>query len=648
MARSISAQSQDNLDRRQAARNTTRLASGAEYTTTGPRDATTINGYDTGRYRTLVGGTATADQQDAAAAAATRPLADPSGSGTEHTGVDARAPVEKTIRFDPTTTGAGRDATGDVNAATKLRDELLNERNNLPQRSAPYVAESGNVTGAHIDAAPTIGNTQVRATPQITATAVQAPSISPIERVQAGTVAATPGAVAAKVNSDPQAQARARTLSLLNSIEGTAAGTGPTAADAQMQKATDQAIATQQSLVAGQHGTGMVTAGLRAASNIADIQQKAATDSAILKVQEQTKARDQLLSGYEGTRGQDINLASTDAGFAQAANLKNADIGAVRALKDADLKAAADMGNANAQNEMNRRQAELTLTADTTNAGNALDAAKSNQNVTATANLEDARLTQDTNKTNQDAELKVRMANAGFDQAAILQSSAQELQRNLANAGFDLTQEQVDDLRQKTATDQALASTGQLLNYDTNQQQVEMQRQQLQQQYEAAKRAGDEQLAGGILGSLAALGTGALAFLAHSAPAVAAAAPAASDRRMKTDIRPLYSDEGGKKDRKALLDHYEGGGKDDDPIGDLLDQLHPAAFKYKNPDDEGAAPGQRYGVMAQDLEKSPVGRSIVIEMGNGRKGIDSAQAVGVLLASMAKMRRDVKRVEGRR
>jgi hypothetical protein len=75
----------------------------------------------------------------------------------------------------------------------------------------------------------------------------------------------------------------------------------------------------------------------------------------------------------------------------------------------------------------------------------------------------------------------------------------------------------------------------------------------------------------------------------------------------------------------------------------MLDALKPVKFKYKDPKAEGAAPGQRYGVIAQDLEKTPMGKSIVVTMPDGHKGIDTGQAVGVLLAAMARMKQTGKR-----
>lgn len=60
----------------------------------------------------------------------------------------------------------------------------------------------------------------------------------------------------------------------------------------------------------------------------------------------------------------------------------------------------------------------------------------------------------------------------------------------------------------------------------------------------------------------------------------------------------------------------------------MLDQLSAFSYRYKNPDAPGAMPGTRLGVMAQDLEKSPLGASFVRTMPDGTKMVDYGQAAG--------------------
>lgn len=71
-----------------------------------------------------------------------------------------------------------------------------------------------------------------------------------------------------------------------------------------------------------------------------------------------------------------------------------------------------------------------------------------------------------------------------------------------------------------------------------------------------------------------------------------------------------------------------------DKIKVFLDEISSQEFNYKNPTAEGAAQGRRYGVMAQDLEKSEVGKALVKDTPQG-KMIDGPQAIGTLLAAVS-------------
>jgi Chaperone of endosialidase len=96
-----------------------------------------------------------------------------------------------------------------------------------------------------------------------------------------------------------------------------------------------------------------------------------------------------------------------------------------------------------------------------------------------------------------------------------------------------------------------------------------------------------------------------------------------SDRRVKKNIR-----------------------RADAEISALLGSIKPYGFKYKNPNAPGNAPGKRFGVMAQDLEKSNAGKSLVNNTPRG-KTVDTNQAVLAALASLGNVDKRLKKIEKR-
>jgi hypothetical protein len=58
----------------------------------------------------------------------------------------------------------------------------------------------------------------------------------------------------------------------------------------------------------------------------------------------------------------------------------------------------------------------------------------------------------------------------------------------------------------------------------------------------------------------------------------------------------------------------------------------------------GKTPGEHIGVIAQQIEKAPGGKSMIVETPEG-KGIDLASAVGTLLAAAAESHNRVQELE---
>lgn len=94
----------------------------------------------------------------------------------------------------------------------------------------------------------------------------------------------------------------------------------------------------------------------------------------------------------------------------------------------------------------------------------------------------------------------------------------------------------------------------------------------------------------------------------------------ASDRRAKTDVQ----------------------GTPDAELEDLLSTVRPYSFKYKDPSDGS---GRYLGGMAQDLQKSEVGRSMVQEQPDGKLMVDHGRAGMAALSGLALVYDKLKKIE---
>lgn len=137
-----------------------------------------------------------------------------------------------------------------------------------------------------------------------------------------------------------------------------------------------------------------------------------------------------------------------------------------------------------------------------------------------------------------------------------------------------------------------------------------LERFRVQETRKSEKEKADRQLLGGVLGS--ASGAGGLATMAMS------------DETEKKNV----------KDSKKS-------------VKDMLDKLSAKKYEYKDTTKPGTAEGKRHGILAQDLEKSEMGKSMVKESEAGEKMIDTVQGFGAILAAQAELNKRLKKLEGK-
>lgn len=259
-------------------------------------------------------------------------------------------------------------------------------------------------------------------------------------------------------------------------------------------------------------------------------------------------------------------------------------------------------------------------TADVASQAAALRAQEQQAAMSQYGGMAEAQRGQDIGLASQQAQLTQQ---AGLQGAAQQQQMAQfnagQLQQAaLANQGADLQAQQA-----------SLAATGQLIGMGMSHEQAQAQLnlglmgQQTQRQLSAAQIRAAQQAAASAQSAadrdfwrntLVGLGTQIVGGVAGGAGAQLAM----SDERVKTDIEPAAVE-----------------------VRTLLDAIRPFSFEYK--DGEG---DRNYGLMAQDLEKSEAGRTLVEER-DGIKRVDTGKLAMAIAAAAADLNDRVEKLEGR-
>lgn len=547
--------------------------------------------------------------------------------------ISITGPQQKDTTYD---TDPHAAVVNDVATSRLERDRLLGGYQNYQDRAAPTVggveqAPAAQAAPTTVGSAAAIPNTtvgpaaQAGASPAVAAGGIAPTTIGGAATIGASTVAPTGNARAGFAQAGPidtgqQAQFRTAQQGLVTALQAAAAGNGPSAAQAQLQKGNDEAIKQQASMAAGAHGTSRLTQRLLAGYNTADLMQKNANDSAILKAQEQQTARAQLGTAVEGARGQDIGLATTgaqlatdvsktNAGLQTTTSISNADRAAAASMKNAELQQAAASGNAAAINELKSREAALTSNEKVAAAANALDASKATAaNATAieVANMQaknqmaqlQAQITAQqgiatAEQQNEMAKLQAQLTsgenqfNAGQTNDLAKQQAVLQLQAKVADMDASLKARGLDDAQRQSLINAYIQEQQQALGWDISQQGIQ-----------ASKDAATKQIVGAAIGGGATVG-----------------AVLASDERAKTNIRPTSA-----KDMKLFIK-----------------ALGAHDYEYK---DKADGEGDFTGPMAQELEKSKVGKSTVIEGPGGKKMVDTRRLTMALASAVARMAKE--------
>lgn len=211
---------------------------------------------------------------------------------------------------------------------------------------------------------------------------------------------------------------------------------------------------------------------------------------------------------------------------------------------------------------------------------------------------------------NQAANINVNQFNAQMQQQVAGQNQEAALRAALANQGAGLQAQQMNDAYNNYILGNQLQNQGALADYYTG---------RANQAYGA--QLGTNQWAGQDATQFGRQITGGVMQAGASLGAAALMAPVASDERLKKDIKDA--------------------GKD---VDGFLRALKAQSYAYK---DKKFGDKERYfSPMAQDLEKTDIGRSMVIDTPDG-KMVHYGRGLGAILAAQARLNERLDSLEGR-
>lgn len=393
--------------------------------------------------------------------------------------------------------------------------------------------------------------------------------------------AGTLGSQTAKLNTSlaaGQAETQAANLSSLEQRQG------PSAAQAQLQSANNQAAASQLALARSGRGFGGNAAaqGL-AQGNLAGLNANAANQSAQLRAQEDAAWRGRQAQNLQAAGGLNLNLNAQRAQNLQAAAGNQLAIGGQQGQQA--------QANLQAQQQQRGLNDARSLGLTQVGAQSALQAQQQQQQAYQAGGAQAL----------QGYGLQSQTEQAGAAQA--LQGLGQQSQAFNAGAGTQLAGLGLGLQAENTAN--AIRGTqqaGELAREDNA-----IRAWAAQNDYSLGQSQVDAQKEAAYINAIASLGS--------------TAAAASSDIRAKKNItgdsqagtqfaRSLGVPERAQYDRDAL---------------DAAAAAQGAYYDYKDPGAPGADDRTHYGPMAQDLAKTPAGATTVVKQPDGKLGVDTGR-----------------------
>lgn len=451
-----------------------------------------------------------------------------------------------------------------------------------------------------------------------------------------------------QINMGQANAARAQQSSAMGLQAAAANGSAPSAAAAQQQQGLDAATRAQYAAAGSARGAGGVaTAQYNAGQNAAGMSQQAVSQAAQLRAQEMAQARDSYASSANAMRSQDLGGATSQAQLEAGQRGQNdqyslAQYNNEQAVRHAGMQGAMaqqaqQSQNQQASDQINAGVAQQNAAQNNSNGGSLLSAAGS---IAGMAAMSDERVKTDV----RDESGPNGSGSDVFDAPTVLSAAPGGAPMYMApedkkgNYGFAGNfQQEKGGLGGLEKGQAAAGGVGANEGGPKSGEGVAALLPMLKNLGKGGAGAGggaatssvgsgkplvaddDNEVWTGNSGTAADLSSGAGEDMASSGLADAAM----SDKRSKGDVTA----------QKAAPAR-------------MLAALHPVSFRYKEGVGGENPRERRFGIMAQDLERSPMGASIVVEGPQG-KMINTKHAPGVLLAALANMHDRVAALEGR-
>lgn len=360
-----------------------------------------------------------------------------------------------------------------------------------------------------------------------------------------------------------------------------------------------------------------------------------------------------------------LTAAQKNADLAQAVELKNQEALNNTSEKNAGFQNTTNIANANNVTSASNQTSVNQTSANNTTAIQNADTARANALNQLNSNTSQAKLTQEASTTNAANSLDASKATATNNQAVALANALAANTADNRNADRSTDVSKGNAVNQVNTNAQGITSTQNAASNALREKEIAI-------QAAAEKRAADAQawnqkkdVATAVTKGLSSLPDVSINTKSNPGGTQSAGSgpdPLSNGRDYGAGVEVPGPVSGGPQPGSAEATVPGSPGDDEPPtsdrrakknvhradsdIAELLKTIKPYGYRYKDPKAPGSAAGPQFGPMAQDLEKSKAGKSLVHNTASGKK-VDPNHGLLTALAALGNIDKRLKKIEGR-